>query len=173
MGGAAIYYSKQEALQLAFGEDAVVEMLPLFLDEDQGTKIEKLAKVKLGERLYTFYAGKKGDRILGYAAIESHIVRTKPEALMIVLSPEVEVRQVVVLAFHEPPEYEPPEWWLKQFVGKKLEELDWREIDALSGSTLTARAVLKSVRKVLAIYQVVVQGKNPAFAQTPLPEKGT
>jgi len=158
--GATVYYSKQEALELAFGKDALVEMLPLFLEEEQAVAVERLARLKLEGRLYTFYVGKRGDQILGYAAIESHTVRTKPEVLMVVLSPEGRVRQVVVLAFHEPPEYEPAEWWLRQFVGKRLEELSWQKIDALSGATLTSRAVLKTVRKVVAIFQVVVRGKR-------------
>ena len=74
-----IYYSKNEAMELAFGKDAVVEMLSLFPTEAQRTQIEKLARVKMKSSLYTFYVGKKDGKVLGYAAIENHTVRTKPE----------------------------------------------------------------------------------------------
>jgi hypothetical protein len=55
---ATIFYSKNEALELAFGKSAQVEQLSLFPDEQQIAKIEELAKVKLDSGLFTFYVGK-------------------------------------------------------------------------------------------------------------------
>ncbi|MGZ5030942.1 MAG: FMN-binding protein, partial [Methylobacter sp.] len=55
---ATIFYSKNEALELAFGKDAQVEQLSLFPDEQQVAKIEELSKVKLDSGLFTFYVGK-------------------------------------------------------------------------------------------------------------------
>ena len=83
-----IFYSKNEALELAFGKDAAVEMLSLFPTEAQLTQIEKLARVKMESPLYTFYVGKKDGKTLGYAGIENHTVRTKPETLLVLLSPQ-------------------------------------------------------------------------------------
>ena len=77
---------------------------------------------------------------------------------MVVLSPEGEVRQVVTLAFHEPPEYQPPEAWFGQLQGKPLAELDFNKgIQGISGATLSTRAAVNSVRKVLAIYLQMVK----------------
>lgn len=162
-GFATIFYSKNEAMVLAFGEGAKIENLSLFPDEQQMVSIQKEAKVKLDSAMFTFYVGKQQDKILGYAAIESITVRTKPETLMIVLTPEGEVRNVYTLAFHEPPEYQPPERWFEQLNGKPLAELDFNKgIQGVSGATLSTRAAVNSVRKVMAIYQAMVktQGKN-------------
>ena len=155
---AKIFYSKNEAMALAFGDGAQVENLALFPDDLQVAAIQKEAKVKLESGMFTFYVGKKQGKILGYAAIETMNVRTKPETLMIVLSPEGEVRQVVTLAFHEPPEYQPPEAWFGQLQGKPLAELDFNKgIQGISGATLSTRAAVSSVRKVLAIYLHMVK----------------
>ena len=148
---------------LAFGKDAQVDNLSLFPDDQQMAIIQKEAKVKLDSGLFTFYVGKQQDKILGYAAIETITVRTKPETLMVVLTAEGELRNVYTLAFHEPPEYQPPERWFEQLNGKPLAELDFSKgIQGVSGATLSTRAAVNSVRKVLAIYQTMVktQGKN-------------
>lgn len=160
---AKIFYSKNEALELAFGKGTQVELLSLFPDQQQAAKIEELAKVKLDSGLFTFYAGKNQGKVLGYAAIETITVRTKPETLMIVLNPDGELRNVTTLAFHEPPEYQPPERWFEQLYKRPLADMDFNKgIDGISGATLSTRATVSSVRKVIAIYQVLVkdQSKN-------------
>ncbi len=160
---AKIFYSKNEALELAFGKGTQVEQLSLFPDEQQVAKIQQLAKVKLDSGLFTFYVGKNQGKLLGYAAIETETVRTKPETLMIVLTPDGELRNVTTLAFHEPPEYQPPERWFEQLYKRPLAEMDFNKgVDGISGATLSTRAAVSSVRKVMAIYQVMVkdQGKN-------------
>jgi len=155
---AKIFYSKNEALELAFGKAAQVEQLSLFPDEQQVAKIQELAKAKLDSGLFTFYVGKEKDKVLGYAAIETGTVRTKPETLMIVLSPDGELRNVTTLAFHEPPEYQPPERWFEQLYKRPLADMDFNKgIDGISGATLSTRAAVSSVRKVMAIYQVMVK----------------
>ena len=148
---------------LAFGDGAQIENLALFPDGQQSAAIQKTAKVKLESGMFTFYVGKQQGKILGYAAIETMTVRTKPETLMIVLSPAGEVRKVVTLAFHEPPEYQPPERWFEQLNGKPLADIDFNKgIQGISGATLSTRAAVNSVRKVLAVYlqMVKTQGHN-------------
>lgn len=158
---ATIFYSKNEAMVLAFGEDAQVETLSLFPDDQQISTIQQEAKVKLDSGLFTFYVGKQKDKILGYAAIESITVRTKPETLMIVLTPEGSVRNVFTLAFHEPPEYQPPERWFDQLIGKPIEEMDFNKgIQGVAGATLSTRAAVSSVRKVLSIYRTMVKNQG-------------
>jgi Na+-translocating ferredoxin:NAD+ oxidoreductase RnfG subunit len=160
---ATVFFSKNEALELAFGKGTQVEQLSLFPDEQQVAKIEELSKVKLDTGLFTFYVGKDQGKVLGYAAIETVTVRTKPETLLIALTPDGELRNVTTLAFHEPPEYQPPERWFEQLYKRPLADMDFNKgVDGISGATLSTRATVSSVRKVMAIYQVMVkeQGKN-------------
>jgi hypothetical protein len=156
-----IFYSKNEAMELAFGKDAQIEVLSLFPDKTEITKIESDAKVKLESGMFSFYVGKKQGKIVGYAAIESETVRTKPETLMVVLSPEGQIQKVTLLAFHEPPEYQAPDRWFELFNNKPLEELDFNKgIQGISGATLSTRSALNSVRKVMAIYQTMIKNKS-------------
>ena len=158
---AKIFYSKNEALELAFGKGIPVEQLSLFPDEQQVAKIQQDAKVKLDSGLFTFYVGKDQDKILGYAAIETSTVRTKPETLMIVLTPDGALRKVYTLAFHEPPEYQPPDRWFEQLYKRPLAEMDFNKgVDGISGATLSTRSALNSIRKVMSIYEVMVKNKG-------------
>jgi Na+-translocating ferredoxin:NAD+ oxidoreductase RnfG subunit len=154
---AQVFYSKTEALELAFGK-STVENLSLFPEETDVAKIQSLAKTKLESGLFTFYVGKENGKVLGYAAIESETVRTKPETVMILLTPDGELKSVTILAFHEPPEYMPPERWFESLAKRPLSEMDFSKgIDGISGATLSTRSALSSVRKVMAIYQVMVK----------------
>ena len=155
---ATIYYSKNEAMELAFGVGTAIEPLSLFPDEEQIVKIEQEAKIKLESGLFTFYVGKNQDKILGYAAIETSTVRTKPETLLIVLTPEGELRNVYTLAFHEPSEYEPPQAWYEKLYNKPLANMHFNKgIDGISGATLSTRTALSSIRKVMMIYQIMIK----------------
>jgi hypothetical protein len=158
---AEVYYSKDEAFELAFGQGATVESLPLFLTDEQAAAVERIAKVKVEARLFTFYVGKRGDELLGYAAIESHTVRTQPETVMIVLSPAGELVRLEILAFHEPPEYKPPARWFERLYRRPLDELVLGHgVDAIAGATLSSRASLDGARKVLAMYRVALKEEN-------------
>lgn len=157
-----VFYSKEEAFELAFGKTAQIENLPVFLTEEQTAAIEKLAQVKLDSQLFTFYEGRKNGQLLGYAAIESHTVRTQPETLLIVLSPTGELVKSAILAFHEPPEYKPPDAWFERLYRRPVTDLRLNQgADAISGATLSSRASLDAIRKTLAVYKLAVANGTP------------
>jgi Na+-translocating ferredoxin:NAD+ oxidoreductase RnfG subunit len=157
-----VYYSKEEAFELAFGEGATIEEVPLFLTDEQTAAVEKLAQVKLDSQMFTFYQGRKQGQTLGYAAIESHNVRTQPETMLVVLSPKGELVRTEILAFHEPPEYQPAAGWFERLKGRSIPDLRLNQgIDGISGATLSCRASLDSVRKTLAVYRTALSGGNP------------
>ncbi|MDF9393733.1 FMN-binding protein [Methylococcus capsulatus] len=151
---ATVYHSQDEAFELAFGPGVAVTPEPVFLSDEQIAAVEREARVKLDSGLFTFYTAERDGKSLGFAAIESHTVRTQPESLLIVLSPKGEVVRVEVLAFHEPPEYQPAARWFEQMKGRTIEQLiPGNGIDAVSGATLSSVAALASVRKVKAIFK--------------------
>ena len=161
-----VFYSKDEALKLAFGDDASVETLSLFPSEQQAAQIEQLAKVKLESKMFSFYVGKKHNAILGYAAIESHTVRTQPETLLVLLDVQGNLSHVYTLAFHEPPEYQTPERWFEQLLNHSIDALSFdKDIQGVAGATLSARAALNSTRKVMAMYQIMLKAANNQVGQ--------
>ncbi len=157
VAGGKVFHSQREALELAFPDADRIERRNVILTDAQAERVEKSSKAPLDSRIQTLHVGWRGDEVLGYAVIDVHTVRTLPEALMTVLSPSGEVRSVRMLAFYEPPDYLPPDRWLAQFDAKRLGsglQLK-RNIHAIAGATLSARAATRSVRRALALYQVL------------------
>ena len=156
---AKAFYSKQEALTVAFPEAEHIETKTLFLTDEQVQYVSTLATAPLESKLATIYVGQKAGQVLGYAFIETNMVRTLPETFLIVISPTGVVQKLFVLAFYEPEEYMPSERWLKQFDRKPLSpELHVRrDIHGIAGATLSSRAITSGVRKALSLFQVLVQ----------------
>ncbi len=165
---AEVFHSRESALRLAFPDADRVEKRDLFLTDGQAERIEALARVRLPSRLVTVYVGWESGLVTGYAFIETHQVRTLPETIMIVVEPDGRVRDLHILAFHEPPEYAASPGWLRQFRGRALtDELSLRgDVAAITGATLTATTLTAAVRRTLAIHQVAI-GTGTAGGGTP------
>jgi hypothetical protein len=168
---AKVFYTRQEAVQLAFPDADRVEDEAVLLDDEQLQRIEQLSRSKLETRLVRVYRGFRQDALLGYAFIDVHNVRTLPEAFLVVLSPAGEVRSLRVLAFHEPLEYMPSERWYEQFRDKSLGEplRLGGDVHGIVGATLSAQATTLGVRRALAFYAVMLRGG----AQASSPAHGT
>ncbi|MEK6692188.1 MAG: FMN-binding protein [Nitrospirota bacterium] len=153
-----VYLTKDDALKQAFPSADAIERQNLFLMDEDLKHIEALSKVKVESRLFTYYKAVSKEGIIGYAVIGSHIVRTKPEVYIIVIRPEGELGYVEILAFYEPEEYLPPRRWLAQFIGKRLTEGLWikRDIQAITGATLSAYGLTREIRQVLAIFELKI-----------------
>jgi len=153
-----VYASQNEALRVAFPEADRIERRNFVVTEEQASRIELRSRAPLESRIVTLHVGWRAGEVLGYALIDLHTVRTLPEALMTVLKPDGSVRSVRVLAFHEPEDYLPSRRWFEQFMGRRLDsslQLK-RGVHAITGATLSARASTRSVRRALALYEVLV-----------------
>ena len=142
-----------------FPDATSVVPITLFLTDAQTAAVKERTGMELESQLFTYYVARGADGLLGYAVIETHVVRTLPETALIVLSPTGHVKRVLLLAFYEPKEYMPPVRWLEQFSGRDADAPGWRlgrDVHAISGATLTARALTQAVRKILVLYQVAI-----------------
>jgi len=157
---ATVFHSREEALRLAFPEADRTEPRDFFLTPEQRSEIEQRAKANLQSSLITVYIGYRGDQMMGYALLDTHVVRTLPETFLVVLTPDGTVAATYVLAFYEPLEYLPGVRWLAQFEHKRLnDDLQvGRGIAAITGSTLSSRALAAGVRRALAIHAVLLGG---------------
>ena len=158
----AAFAAPPDALRAAFPEAERFDPTDLLLSDEMARKLDDLARSKIPERMVTFYAARKGDAVLGYAVLQSHVVRTKRETLLLAFEPDGRIRKIVVLAFLEPPEYRPSERWLGQFSGKgatdRLAVGD--DLAPISGSTLSARGVAEQSRWLLQALQMARQGRK-------------
>jgi hypothetical protein len=157
--GAKVFHTQKEALALAFPTADRVDEKTFVLTEEQLERIQKLARSRIDSRLVTVYTGWSGDRLLGYAHIDVHTVRTKPEGFLVVLGADGRVEQVRVLAFYEPLDYLPPQRWYDRFVSMGRDDALrlGRDVDAVSGATLSARAAAEGVRRMLAYWVVLLE----------------
>jgi hypothetical protein len=161
--GAEVFASQQQALALAFPEADRVETRTHVLTDEQAARIEALSRGPLESKLVRIHTGRRGEELLGYALIDVHNVRTLSEALLVVLSPGGEVRNLRVLAFHEPLDYLPTQRWFAQFEGKSgaVPLRIGGDVHGIVGATLSARAAALGVRRALACYEVLIRDGQP------------
>jgi len=162
MAGATVFHTQKEALALAFPDADRIEEQTFVLTPEQAAAIESVARAKLDTRLVSIYSGWREGALLGHAHIDVHTVRTKPEGLMVVLSADGRVTQVRILACYEPLDYLPSQRWYDNLVGKALDDglRLGRDVDAVSGATLSARAATEGVRRMLAYYEVLLSSPS-------------
>ena len=161
--GAGVYLTRDEALRLAFGDEAV-EGTSVFLTDNQLTRAKELAGdgVEIRSALVTRFVDADGKS----AYFDTHLVRTLQETLMVVVTPQATVERIEILSFLEPREYLPREAWLEQFGGRELDRdlALKRKIHGITGATLSARAVTEATRRVLATHQAI-SDSAPAAGQ--------
>ena len=157
-----VFMGREEALEHVFPDAENILKRNIFLNNEQVEEIESMAKTKLHSKLYVFYEGKKGSETLGYAVIDTHRLRTKTETVIIVINPDGTLKLTEILAFFEPSEYMPSKSWLQLYQNRHLDDSLWlgRGIPNITGATITSNALMKSIRSILAIYQVAVKGKG-------------
>ena len=160
-GGARAGETLEAALARLFPPPSVVVKDTLFLTEEEARRAATAAGAPLKSRIVSRHLAREtraeGARVLGYVYVDTHLVRTEQETLLIVIDPAGAVARVEVLAFDEPRDYLPSERWLEQFAGRRLDPgLRLRRgIRALSGATLSSEAATAAVRRALAVHGVV------------------
>ncbi len=165
---AKVFLTRLEALQLAF-PDCEVDRQTHFLTDEQMREAQDRAGVEISSALAYSYRATCGGEYAGTAYFDSHLVRTLPETLMIVIDPESRVVRIEIVEFKEPEDYIPIDRWYAQFEGRPLDhELQLkRGIRGVTGATLTARATTEATRRVLAIHQVLKDSRPDAASPDP------
>ena len=157
---ARVLMTKDEALEtVAFPESDRIERRTLFLEEEELEALSQRAYSRVDSKLQTVYVGWRGDTVTGYAVIDTDIVRSKAATYMVVLTPEGVVSDMRILAWQEPPEYQPPQRWLDRLIGRDLDNSALRlgqDVDAISGATLSVRMLAEHVRQAVALHDVML-----------------
>lgn len=159
---ARVLMSKEEALDSAFASADRVEKEILYFSDAEKQQVEQRARAPLESQLFTVYQAFRGGELTGYGFIDTRTIRSKPATFLVVLEPDGRVREARILAWQEPPEYQPPERWLAQFRDRGLSE-DLRlggQVQAMSGASLTSRTLTDGVRRILAIHRVKLAGEE-------------
>jgi transcriptional regulator of nitric oxide reductase len=165
---AKVFAGQQQALAEAFPDASRIERKTLLIRKQDAEKITAITRAEVESKIVVIHTAYKEDELLGYAHIDVHNVRTKPEAFMVVLKPDGSVASVRILAFHEPLDYLPTDRWYRQFIGKTKNDAlrVGHDVHGVVGATLSARAAAAGVRRMLAYWEVLL--KNPG-AETQAP----
>jgi Na+-translocating ferredoxin:NAD+ oxidoreductase RnfG subunit len=158
--GAKVMATKEQALQSAFPAADRVEKEILYFSDGEAERVEQRAQAPMESRLFTVYRAYRAGALTGYAFIDTRTIRSKPATFLVVLEPDGRVRSARILAWQEPPEYQPPERWLAQFEGQGPDS-DTRlggAVQAMSGASLTSRTLTDGIRRILAIHRIKLAG---------------
>ena len=153
--------SVEEALETAF-PGAEFKRETVFLTDAQMDTVEHNAGERPGSALTTRFRAQSDQTTIGWAYLDTHRVRTQPETVMVIITPDGSVRRIEVVVFREPMDYMPPDSWYGQFEDLQLdEELELkRTIRPITGATLTARATTDAVRRILAIHAALEESES-------------
>jgi len=149
---AKVFLTQEEALKLAFPGEPDPVRRTAFLTDEQAARVETLSGEKPPTRVVTYYEGRAGT-----AYFDTHLVRTLPETVMVVVTPAGAIGRIDILSFNEPEEYLPRPRWMAQLPGRSLDEdLSLKKgVHPLTGATLSARALVACSRRVLALHRVI------------------
>jgi hypothetical protein len=150
--------SREEILRSVY-PDTTHSAERIFLTEAEAIKVKEMTGKELPSPLIALYRVRRAETVVGRAYVDTHVIRTKRESLLVCLDAEGRVKRVEATAFLEPREYNLSERWYEQYKRKSLES-DLRlgqSIRSVAGATLTSRAAADAIRRVLAIDHVVAE----------------
>jgi len=119
---AKVLMTQDEALASAFGAATPPTRRTAFLTEDQAERVRALSGTSPGSRIVIYYAGGPDPSAPLTAYFDTHVVRTFPETIQVVIDPAGRVSRVDILSFDEPEDYLPKKRWLDQFTGRPLND---------------------------------------------------
>lgn len=147
-----------------------IEAVSCFLKKEEIKELgNSLGSRRIG-RLHTYYIMRKekDSPVQGYAFFDTHLIRSQTETLLYTLSPkpflsgrgkQSYIRSIEPIVFYEPEEYRPPANWLEQFYNRMKFGDDGvleKNVDFLTGATLTRQAVIRSVARTLSLYRLCI-----------------
>jgi Na+-translocating ferredoxin:NAD+ oxidoreductase RnfG subunit len=156
-----VYLTVDQALANAFPKDVQVTRKVVWITADQAAEIERRAGSPLPRRVVQAYEGKRGEDVVGYAFVDDVIGKTEPITYMVTITPDTTVERLDLLVFRETHGYEiERSSWRDRFRGERLgnDLRVGRDIDKITGATLSCRAVTDGVRRLLAVVEVVLNG---------------
>ena len=154
-----VYLTKKQALELAFPGADEIKKERRWLNKEQTLAIEDLYMYKIHETRFTFYTGIKNAKSMGSVLIDNIIGKSFPITFMTVLNVDGTVRDVEIMVYREPQGWEVRyKTFRSQFYGKDSSS-DSREINSISGATLSVNSIRKGVYKALAAYKVLYLDK--------------
>ncbi len=157
IGQTTVFLTPADALKQIFKDSQEV----LKEDHPIGAEQRKQAQAVLGYDLpkeqYTFYIGRTGGKVDGYAIIDEQIGKVQPITFVTRINPDGKVAAVEIMVYRESHGGDvASKRFLNQFKQKGLNsELRLHgDIVNVSGATLSSHALVVGVKRALALWQI-------------------
>jgi Na+-translocating ferredoxin:NAD+ oxidoreductase RnfG subunit len=156
----------RKALGKIFRKADRFEMRELRLDEEQLRRIEEVAGISFGEgqsgniMMYTAY---RGDAEIGYAFEDTVVGKWGPIHYLVGMHPKGAIAEVIILDYDEiRGKGVAKKRYLRQYTGKDTGDPIQlrRDINGITGATISSRALTDGVRKITHIFPLVVADKE-------------
>jgi hypothetical protein len=156
-----IFLKEQEAPKAVFPEGTSFDRRIIRSTEELKEKIrQRLGKTKTSvwEDSYVTFIAKKGDAILGYAVIVEEIGKHRPITFVVGVGADRKIKDAALMIYREAYGGEIRDRrFLQQYKGKQLQDplLPFRDIQNVSGATMSVEAIGRGSKKALALVEVI------------------
>ena len=161
-----IFLKEDEAPKAVFPDAMVFDRQVVRSTEDLREKIrQRMGKTKtsLWEASYITYVARQGNRILGYAVIVEEIGKHRPITFVVGVGSDRKIRDVALMVYREAYGGEVKDQrFLRQYRGKNENDpmLPFRDIQNISGATMSVEAIGRGTKKALAIVDAIYFGEG-------------
>jgi hypothetical protein len=161
LGQEGVFLKDEEAPKAVFPEADSFERKVVRSNEEIKAKIQQRmgkTKTSLWEDSYVTFVAKKGETILGYAAIVEEIGKHRPITFIVGIGTDRKIKDAALMVYREAYGGEVRDRrFLQQYKGKQLKDplLPYRDIQNISGATMSVEAIGRGSKKALALLEVV------------------
>ncbi len=163
--GTQVFLTREQALAHVFPGATRVTELRHLLTAEETAAIEALLGARLAEGGFFLFAAERAGAPPGYAVIVAEIGKVRPITHIVEVRPDGTCGAVAVMIYRESHGADVASGrFLAQYDGKSLADplvVD-RDIINIAGSTLSAHAICRGVRKALAVVKVVLLDRDAA-----------
>ena len=156
--GAQVYLLEAEAPRAIFPDSTTSARKVLELSDTEQAALAKVLDRKVEVRNYAYLEVRNDKGPIGVIFMLDVIGQSQPIAFAVGVRPDGALQDVQVMVYREPQgEAIQERRFRKQFTGKRLTDpiTLGKDIDAISGATISARSATYAARKGLALAQVV------------------
>ena len=156
-----IFLKEDEAPRAVFPQATSFERKVIRSSEPLREKLQQRmgkTKTSIWEDFYVTFIAKKGDAILGYAVIVEEIGKHRPITFVVGVGTDRKIKDAALMIYREAYGGEVRERrFLQQYKGKQLKDplLPFRDIQNISGATMSVEAIGRGSKKALALVEAV------------------
>ena len=164
---AQVFYTVRGLLNDHFHSSERVDFQRVRLNGAKQATVERTLGYKLKDKSYVFYVAHTGDTIDGYALFDHEIGQHELIDFATFFDAKGKVTRVEIVAYREPyGDGVRKKRFRRQFVGRHAKSgyTLGKDIDSVTGATLSARAMSKAVRRAAVLLDHEILEKTPSTA---------